>query len=114
MTMLVTLAQVKLHLRLDTDDEDELVELLTHAASEAVLGYIRNGPDLFLDSAGDVIEDSNGDPIGIPYDVKAATLLLVGFLYRNRDADPDKDFSHGYLPIAVMSLLYRYRDPSLA
>ena len=49
-----------------------------------MLGYVKNGPDIFLDSAGDPILDSNGDPLGIPDDMKFATLLLIGEFYKNR------------------------------
>lgn len=114
MTMLVTLTQARAHLRSDTSDDDEDLTLKIHAASAAVINYIRNGADTFTDSAGDPILDTAGDPVGIPYEIKAATLLLIGYLYRNRDGDPDKDFSLGFLPFPVMALLYPYRDPSVA
>lgn len=113
MVMLVTLAAAKDHLRIDNSDDDNDLTLKIHAASGTVLNYIRNGADEFTDSAGDPILDSNDVPIGIPFEIQAATLLLVGYLYKDRDGDPDKAFTHGYLPMGVMSLLYPYRDPAL-
>ena len=113
MVMLVSLAAAKEHLRVDDSDNDNDLTLKIHAASGAVLNYIRNGADLFTDSAGDPILDSNDNPIGIPYEIQAATLLLLGYLYKNRDSDPDKAYGHGMLPNDVTALLYVYRVPSL-
>lgn len=103
---------------MDTTDEDIFIALIVSAASQAVLGYVKNGPDIFLDSAGDPILDSHGDPLGIPDDMKFATLLLVGEFYKNREGQSENpvDPQHGYayLNRAVVSLLYRYRTPSLS
>lgn len=113
MVMLVGLAQAKEHLRVDDADNDNDLILKIHAASAAVLNYIRNGADAFTDSSGEPILDSNDNPLGIPYEVQAATLLMLGYLYKDRDSDPDKAYEHGYLPMPVMSLLYPWRVPSL-
>jgi hypothetical protein len=108
---LVSLTQAKDHLRIDSSAEDSYLGLMIRASSAAVLNYIRSGADLFTDSAGDVYLDSAGDPIDVPEDVQAATLLLLGFMYRNRDENPDGAFERGYLPMPVTALLYPYRDP---
>lgn len=113
MVMLVSLQQAKDHLRLDSNDGDNDLTLKIHAASGAVLNYIRNGADVFTDSSGEPILDSNGTPIGIPFEIMAATLLMVGYLWKDRDGDPDGAYTLGYLPMPVMSLLYSYRVPSL-
>lgn len=113
MVMLVTLQQARDHLRSDSTDDDNDLTLKIHAASGAVLNYIRNGADIFTDSSGEPVLDSNGGPIGIPYEVQAATLLMLGYLYKDRDGDPDKAYEYGYLPMPVMSLLYPHRVPSL-
>lgn len=113
MVMLVSLTQAREHLRVDSTDEDNDLTLKIHAASGAVLNYIRNGADVFTDSSGEPILDSNGSPIGIPFEIQAATLLMLGYLYRDRDGDPDKAYEMGYLPRPVTALLYPYRVPSL-
>ena len=113
MVMLVSLQQGKDHLRVDNSDEDNDLTLKIQAASAAVLNYIRNGADIFTDSTGEPLLDSNDAPIGIPYEVQAATLLMLGYLYKDRDADPDKAYELGYLPKPVMALLYPHRTPSL-
>ncbi len=116
MTMLVTLDQAKLHLRMDADDtfEDSDVTLKILAASAAVLDYLDAAQFDFLDTSGELLEDSSG-PLTVPYKVQAATLLLVGDLYKNREptADDvvDPKFGYGYLPRAVVALLYPLRIP---
>ncbi|MFA6063874.1 MAG: head-tail connector protein [Gallionella sp.] len=113
MVMLVTLQQSKDHLRIDTSDGDNDLTLKIHAASAAVLNYIRNGADVFLDSSGEPVLDSNSFPLGIPYEVQAATLLMVGYLFKDRDTNADGAYEHGYIPKPVMALLYVHRVPSL-
>jgi hypothetical protein len=112
--MLVTLEQAKQHLRVDFDDEDGDITLKIHAASGAVMNYLKSGADAFLDSAGDLVTDSNGDPVGVPFEVQAATLLMTGYLYKDRDQNSDGAFSMGYLPAPVTALLYPLRDPAIA
>lgn len=109
---LVSLAQGKRHLRVDFEDEDNDIELKVHAASAAVLNYLKSGADAFLDSSGGVIEDSSGDPVGIPFEVQAATLLMLGYLYKDRDTNAGGEYEQGYLPKPVTALLYPLRDPA--
>lgn len=115
---LVTLEQVRRHLRLNEEDsdggpDDPDLELKILSASRAVLNYLKSQADEFLDSGGDVIVDSNGDPV-VPYEVHAATLLQVGYLYKDRDENADGAYEQGYLPKPVTALLYPLRDPAVA
>lgn len=109
--MLVSLYETKKHLRMDDiDDEDDDLALKIQAAGEMVLDYIgRDQP--FLDSSGEPDIDGSGNPINIPFRVKAAVLLMVGYLSKYRDGDPDNQFDYGYLPKPVTSLLYSMRRP---
>lgn len=109
--MLVTLQQASDHLRRDTDADDADLTLKIHAASAAVLNYLSVGADRFLDSSGEMITDSAGDPVDIPYEVQAAVLLMVGTLYKDRDASDA--FERGYLPAPVTALLYPLRTPTV-
>lgn len=111
--MLVSLASAKDHLRMDHSDEDNLIELYINAASGAVLNYLKDGADTFLDSSGIVSLDSNLEPIGVPYEVQAATLILLGHFFKDRDENANGAFQQGYLPMPVTALLYPLRDPSL-
>ncbi len=112
--MLVSLATAKDHLRMDHADEDGLIEIYIHAASGAVLNYLGDGSDYFLDSSEIVAMDSNLEPVGVPYEVQAATLILVGHFYKDRDNNEGNAFMQGYLPMPVTALLYPLRDPALA
>jgi len=114
---LVTLAQASEHLRRDTEDDNADLQLKITAASRRVLQYLGDQAE-FLDSNGDVPVDSNGDPVDVPEHVQAATLLLIGDLYEQREggqtASVDSKFGYGYLPVGVVALLYQSRDPVIA
>ena len=114
----VTLADAKLHLRVDGDDEDVIIATML----EAAIRYL-DGPDgvlgralapqewevVFDRAAGriplePVIDqddpvDENGEvrirfragyPDGVPAPIRAAILLHVGTLYQNREQEADK------------------------
>lgn len=114
MTMLVSLDQARSQIRADTTDGDTHLTLLIKAASMAVLNYIRNGADEFTDSAGDAIEDSNGNVVGVPEDVQLAVLYLVAWFDRNPSSDEMREFDNGWMPGPVRALLGPYRDPGMA
>lgn len=110
--MLVTLQQGKDHLRRPVSTaEDDDITLKIHAASAIVVNYLDDGAT-FLDSAGDLPVDSAGEGIDVPYEVKAATLLMLGELYVNRGGGQSESFSDAHLPPAVKSLLYPLRIPT--
>lgn len=99
MSMLVTRAQAAAHLRIDdaTAEADDL-DLKIQAASAVVLDYLEMEEEDFGDS------DSDG-VVEVPEQVQAATLLLVGDMYRHRDAGSPQ-YSDALLPPAVRALLY--------
>lgn len=121
--MYVTLARAKQHLNMDHDEDDTLIEVYVQAASGAVKNYLKSASpyeierdsndDPILDSSGDLVYvvDSSGDKL-VSYPVQAAVLLMVGFLYKDRDENPDSAFDRGYLPRPVTALLYSLRDPA--
>lgn len=123
--MYVTLARAKQHLNMDHDEDDNLIEVYVQATSGAVKNYLKSASpyevardsndDPILDSSGDpvYVEDSAGDKL-VSYPVQAAVLLMVGFLYKDRDENPDSAFDRGYLPKPVTALLYPLRKPALA
>ena len=81
-----TLAETKMHLRVDHDDEDSYIAGLIDAAEAAVLDYL------------DVEELPDAGP------VMAAVLLLVGAVYENREALTDR-------PMAGNPLFERLLNP---
>lgn len=117
MVQYVTLAQASMHLRRDSDDDDTDVLLKISAASGAVKNYLKSGSPYEQEetSNGDLVPvlDSAGEPIVLP-EVQQATLLLLGYFYRDRDGQDPNSWNPGYLPEAVKALLYPLRDPALA
>ena len=112
MVMLVSLDQLKDHLRIDHDEEDLDLELKIHAASGIVVNYLKSAADSYFDSSGNVQTDSNSEP-NVPFEVKASVLLMAGILFRERDGDSVVKWQQGYLPMSVTALLYPLRDPAL-
>lgn len=109
MTTIITLDQVKARLRFDSDIEDDDLTLMIEQATALVLNYLKT-PDLSKFETG----SPPSIPDAVTNAVSLATILLVGYLSRNRDCDPDKDWTPGYLPIPVMNCLYPLRDPAFA
>lgn len=132
MVMLVTLQQAKDHLRIDTADGDNDLTLKISAASNAVLNYLKRSGLAYeyeVDTAGDAIYDSAGDPVflldtagdkTVLPEVQAAVLIMLGVIYIDRDA---KDFVEGgntsvlddlHMPRTVKWLLDPLRIPTHA
>lgn len=75
---MMTLEDVKLHLRVDHDDEDDTISLYLDAAINGVANYLNADYD-----------DLATDP-DAPAPIKAAVLLAVGDLYANRERQADR------------------------
>ena len=90
--MIVSVDEVKAHLRIDQDEEDVYLESLIRQAQAAAEDYCRVS-----------FEDE------VPEPVRLAILLFVAFYYENRDL-PDRT-TYGTMRIAFQNLLYPYRDP---
>lgn len=105
---LVTLAELKSSLRFDDGDEDAKLSLLIESASRKILRHMKTDGEEYQDTSGEIV------PGNVEGDVKVATILLVGILYRGVDGDEEKQFEMGFLPAPVVSLLYDRRLPTLA
>lgn len=117
--MLVTLQQARDHLRSDTNADDADLTLKIHGASGAVLNYLKGANRLVQEVDGDGVPvvDADGLPVyteEVLFEVQAAVLLLLGYLYKDRDNDKDHEYEQGFLPRPVTALLYPLRDPALA
>lgn len=115
MSGLVTMDEANFHLRRDTADDDAYVDLLIKAASAVVRNYLKAPTAAYEtveDSNGDpvIVEDSNG-PVVLP-EAKAATLIILGELYRNREGA--SNFKAYMIPDSVAAILYPLRTPTLA
>lgn len=110
---LATLDQALAHLREDDEANIPDIELKLLAASECILEYVKAQPGQWMDSSGVYPQDSAGRYTTIPWNVNAATLVLLGILYKNRDGKSDEALSPGKLPMSVTSLIYSKRMPTL-
>jgi hypothetical protein len=108
--MLVPLSLARAQIRSDINDDDLLLTQYIKGASNAIADYLK---DYLWDSSGTIPEDSNGVATDLPEVVKTATLLLIGYFYRQRDEDPNKEFEPGWLPRPVTALLYPLRTPTV-
>ncbi len=117
MVMFVSLQQASDHLRRDTTDDDNDLLLKIRAASQGILNYL--GTVDFLDSSGEVEEDSAGDPLNVPEPIQIATLMMIGVFYADRDGEQYRDagaedrLGKMSLPRAVHWLLDPLRTPRL-
>ena len=91
--MILSVEEVKTHLRIQHDEEDEYIGSLIAQAQAAAEDYCRVQ---FSDSA--------------PEPVRLAAMLMVGHYYENRD-NPDRQV-YVTMRIAFENLLYPYRDPA--
>ena len=89
--MIVTVDEVKEHLRIQQDEEDDYLETLIRQAQAVAEDYCR-------------VEFSRP----VPEPVRLAILLFVSYYYENRD-NPDRT-AYGTMRIAFQNLLYPCRD----
>ena len=93
--MVLTVQEVKMHLRIGHDEEDGLIESLILQAQAAAENFCRVPFDSDFDSP--------------PEPVRLAVLLMVSHYYENRD-NPDRQI-YVTMRMAFENLLYPYRDP---
>ena len=93
---MVTLEEVKLYLRIDTDFEDNLIEGLLEVAE----GYLRDGvTDFDINYARDEEYAKKADLL---------TKVLVAELYNNRDSRNDSRTNFSYTVQSMMNQLKYY------
>ena len=87
---MLTLDEIKAHLRYDNDDNDEILQIMLSAAEDAIKTHCDPNQDL-------------NHPA-----IKQAALLLIGYWDANRNAEQGNGW---YLPQPVLALLTPYRTP---
>ena len=91
--MILEVDEVKTHLRIEDDEEDDYIENLIKQAQAAAEDFCRVS-----------FEDDTA-----PEPVRLAVMLMVSHYYENRD-NPDRAV-YGTMRISFENLLYPYRDP---
>ena len=76
---MLTLAETKLHLRVDHNDEDVLIEALMATATAACADFLNM-------EAADLVR-------AWPAPIKSAALLLVGTLYEQRESQGERPYN---------------------
>lgn len=127
MVALVTRDEVKSQMMMDNDAADGWIDMMILAISGAVMSWLKDewrAYEPLLDADGNVVEDSNGDPIPLEDSngdftvkpvVKAATLVEIASQFRFRDGDGapavPSHAGHGYVlsagPTSLLSGLRR-------
>lgn len=107
MIKLVTTEQVKKHLNIDDDYYDDDIDLKIMVASAAILAYMQGSRQLVVDESGKLIE---GETLSR---VQGATLILVGWLDRNRGGEENDRITQGELPFSITMLIYDLRRPTI-
>ena len=92
--------EVKTHLRIQHDEEDDYIESLIKQAQTAAEDYCRVSFEE---------PDEDGNVPEAPEPVRLAVILMTSFYYENRDI-PDMT-TYKATRMAFDSLLYPYRDP---
>lgn len=124
MVMLVSLEQASEHLRRDNTDDDADLTLKIKGISSAIMNYmaetaVATAIIADLDSDGEIPVDSAGDPIGVPEELQIATLIMIGVVYADRDAENYREggsierLGKMSLPAAVHWILDPLRTPRL-
>ena len=98
---IITLETAKLHLKVDTTDDDAMIEIYLGAAERAAMDYCNRT----IYGAEGVGSDLDG--VVINYAIKAAILLNLGHLYVNREGVDTVQKQE--LPLGIQSLLQPYR-----
>lgn len=98
---IITLDELKAHLRIDDDLENDVLEIYGTAAEEYVLGYVHRSSDeltaLNLEYTG--VEE-------FPSSVKTAMLMYAGNLYKNREATTNQ--TNNVVALGMESLLRKW------
>ena len=76
---MLTLAETKLHLRVDHNDEDALITALMATATAACADFLNM-------EAADLV-------VAVPAPIKSAALLLIGTLYEQRESVGERPYN---------------------
>jgi len=105
---LVDLQAAKLHLRVDGEDEDVLIQIYLDAAEKAVIDFLNRNVYADQEALEAAAEPAEAMPMVVNAPIRAAALLILGHLYANRE-NSVTGVSVQALPMGAHSLLWPYR-----
>lgn len=105
---IVTLDQVKKHLHVDHDCEDDLITLYLNAAEDQAAKFMNRKVYASQDAIAAAGDAAGDRPIVMNDSIRAAVLLTVGHLYANREENVTGTIV-SELKTGVQSLLMPYR-----
>lgn len=102
--MNITLDEIKLQCRIDSDDQDNLLQVYLEAAKATIENYTnRKLYDTLPDNAPDNAQEITGD-------LKIAVLMMVAYMFENRGGwNEGQGVSNFDLPPTVRLIIERYR-----
>lgn len=101
--MILTVEEVKSHLRIEDNDEDALIGRLIAQAQATAENFCR------VTFGGTTTDDEGNEvEVEVPEPVKLAVMLMVSHYFENRD-NPEKTI-YTTMRMAFENLLYPYRD----
>lgn len=98
---IITLDEIKAHLRIEHDLDDKLLEIYTDAALEAAANHI--GKVWGNETTEKAVTFTDG--------IKVGCLMFIGHLYANRESVSDIQLYE--VPMAIKALWNPYREPAI-
>ena len=99
----ITLDEIKMQCRIDSDDEDDLLGVLLQSAKATIENYTNR--KLFAE----LPENAPENALEITADVKIAILMLVSYLYENRSGINElSQTQFNRLPPTIKMIVERY------
>lgn len=102
---LITLAEAKQYLRVDTADEDSLISSLLLTAEVLVKDVGRVSDENWVAAAADPTEDDTDEVIWLRSVLKAAAMYTLAYLFEHRE-----EADHHDLMLTLRNLLFAVRE----
>lgn len=100
----ITLDEIKMQCRIDSDDEDDLLDVLLQSAKATIENYTNR--KLFTELPSENVPEN---ALEITADLKIAILMLISYLYENRSGMNElSQTQFNRLPPTIKMIVERY------